>query len=276
MEQSQLEKLTFKFEGKSNPTTDELIEVLQSVKEIIPKESRDTFHINRIEEGSIDIIAFVEPIIDFFTNTDIDVYWDVLDKILNVAACVGPTASWVYSKLSKAKINMSELNDLLEILNNDPNSIRIITHNDFKNFRKISKVLQKRKAKVVINRESRNQIVVLKEEDTKILDLIANASGDDIETSVENRLLHLEIFRVSFRGKERWKAKILEYNDMNPRFITIEDQNLLLSINRNQIYFSGKEVIEAMVRIETINGISKYYLTDYRNIVNIDEVEYQV
>lgn len=274
MEHLQLEKLNFKFEGKSNPTTDELIEVLQSIKEIIPKESRDTFYINKIEEGSIDIIAFVEPIMDFFTNTDIDVYWDVLDKVLMVAAGVGPTAVWVRSKLSKAKINMSELNELLEILNNDPNSIRIITHNDFKNFKKLSKVLQKRKAKLIINRDNNHQKVELKDKDTKIIELIANASGEDVVTSVEYRLLHLNITRVSFTGKEQWKAKILEYADNSLKSISIDDENLLLSINRNELYFSGKEVIEAMVRIETTNGVSKYYLTEYRDIINMNNIQY--
>lgn len=279
MDELYLEKINFKFEGNSNPTTDELIEVLQSIKDIIPRESRETFHINKIEEGSIDIIALVEPVMDFFTNTDINFYWDIFSKVQMVATGVGASvtlANWIRNKITKAKINMTELNELLTILNNDPNSIRIITHNDFKNFRKLSKVLQKRKSGIIIKRESNNQTIELKNEDTKIIDLIANASGEEVATSIENRILHLNITRVSFTGKEQWKAKILEYADNSLKYISIEDENLLLLINGNQIYFSGKEVIEAMIRIETINGVSKYYLIEYRDIINMNNIQYGI
>lgn len=85
--------MNFKFEGKSNPTADELIGGLKSINAIIPKESRENFYINRIEEGSIDIVAFIKPIIDLFTQSNYDAFWRILGKVQMVIDCVGASVA---------------------------------------------------------------------------------------------------------------------------------------------------------------------------------------
>ena len=273
-----LKKINFKFEGKSNPTADELIEVLKSINAIIPKESRENFYINSIEEGSIDIIAFIKPIIDLFTQSNYDALFNTLGKVQILFEGIGASLAlrqWILEKSNKAKINMAELEELLTLLNDDPNALGLITHNDFKNFKQLNKVLQKRKSKIIIKGENKEQIFTMSDKDTKIIDLIANASGEVDTPSIETRLFHLNIKRVSFAGKERWRAKILELLDDSVEFISIEDQNLLYLISQNKIYFSGKEVIEAMVRVETTNGKSKYFLTEYKKIDNMANIQYE-
>lgn len=51
---------------------------------------------------------------------------------------------------------MSELEKLLYLLNDDPNAMGLITHSDFK---ELNKVLQKRKSKIIIKGQDKEQVL---------------------------------------------------------------------------------------------------------------------
>ena len=267
------EELKIKFNGPGNPTPDELIDILKSVKETIPKEARNDFYIKGVQNGSVEITAVITEITDIFMNPNYDLYWAVLAKILSVCTLIGVDLNVVnVIKKIKRKRNATEsdVSELLKYINDDPNALRHITHQDFKDYKKIAEIVKKRKHGVVF--QMRDHEVHLNEEGAKTLNLIAGAIGEEDIKDVEEQRLTLKISRVSFYGNEKWKAKIIgsfqRFND-KMQYIDIEDEELRLSIAQNKLYFSGKEVIDADVRIETINGKSNFYLVKFYDILNI-------
>ncbi len=272
------EKINIRFYGQSNPSTQELIEVLRSVQSLVPNELKETVRINKIEEGSIDITALIEPILGLFMDNEFDLFWSTLGKIMTALEGINvpiKTYQWIQEKRGRGKISVSEMKEFIAMLNDDPNIIRVINQEDFKNMKKISHIIKKRKAPVVIERKKTKENIRITEDSTKIIELLANASGDEDLPIIEQRKLHLNIGSVHFYGKARWKARILEQEQNGFIHIKIEDPYLINLIRSNELFFSGQEVIEANVRIETSNGTSKYFLIEYINITTLKEIQYQ-
>ncbi len=269
-ENKQLKEMMFKFEGESLLRTTELIEVLNGLNKIVPNEMRDRFFISEVGEGSIEIIARIVPVLDLFQNLDIDIMWETIEKISAVVGVCGGAAA-LKNHFGNKKINAKQLDLILKEINNDPNAMAFINQENFKNFKGITSVLKKRKKPLIISKS--NDKICIDLETAEVIDLIANATDtDDMEDDVIRRF-HIQMSRVSFVGKEQWKGKVLELNNALI-FITIEDQNLLHAIQNNTIYFSGKEIIEADVLIESKGDKQKYTLLEYKKIVSPEIIAY--
>lgn len=269
-------KVEFKFQGESNPTADECIQMIKSIQKTVPPESKKTLRIEKIQSGSVDIHTFFESVMDIFQNESYATFWDVLTKVGGLCAATDyllykPLKGMIQKFKSKSALTKRDVEELLNVLNSDPNIIRTITHEDFKNISDLAEIVRKRGV-VLINGEVDN-LEINKDSAELIQKISAVDMNENLDDIAEEMILHLEITRVSFTGNEQWRAVILEDNTKKKQLISIEDQNLLASISQNEIFFSGKEVIEAVVRIERNHKGSKYTLIQYLGMTTINHIK---
>lgn len=276
METKKTEKITYNISGESAPTTDDLIEILTGLKEMIPVNERNTLRIEKVDKGSIIIDAILTPLINLFGQEEFSLFWDNLDKILMLIEAgtflKGGSTRLINRLRKKSSLTMNDVKELLEVLNQDKNSYgKIITHNDFKDLKKVSSIVKKRGEMTVYRNNKEKQIITKDAADIIIKICDADVLSDE-EIEYENLILHLKISRVSFEGQEKWKARILEDGGKKSELIEIEDIQLLNSVHNGQLSFSGNEVVEADVRIETTTNTKRYYLVKYIDIAPITKV----
>lgn len=274
--ENEREKVKYQIHGASSPTADELIDIIGGLKVMLPNEQRKSFRIEEVRKGSIIIDAVVDIVNNLFGQDGFSVFWDNLDKILMVFEASGIAYAGYNKIIKKIKnqpnITMQDVNELLKLLNEDKNATgSIIVHNNFKDLKKISEIIKTR-GEMVVTRGMFGSKTITKEIASMIVKVADADLIEDEEDEVDRKTLHLKITRVSFEGKEQWKARILETYNRKLELIEIEDLVLQQKIKSGDIAFTGHEVIEAVVRIESRLGKNRYYLEEYINIAPISRV----
>ena len=270
------EKIKYQIYGESSPTADELIDILNGLKTMLPNPQRKSFRIEEIKKGSIIIDAVIKLVSNLFGQEEFSIFWDNLDKILMLFEASG-IAYTGYKKVvekieKKPNLNMDDVKELLELLNEDKNSIgSIIRHEDFKDLRKISEIVKTR-GNMVVTRASSDSKIITKEVASIIIKVADADLMEDENPEIISETLHLKMIRVSFEGTEQWKARILEHDNRKLEYIEIEDIFLQQKIKNGDLSFTGQEVIEAIVRIESKLGKNKYFLEKYIDIAPIQKI----
>lgn len=270
------EKIKYQIYGESSPTADELIDILNGLKVMLPNSQRKSFQIEEIRKGSIIIDAIVNLVSNLFGQEEFSIFWDNLDKILMLLEAAGLTYTG-YKKIvdkikKKPSLNMEDVRELLEILNEDRNSIgSIIRHEDFKDLKKISEIVKTR-GNMIVTRGLNESKTITKEVASMIIKVADADLIEEENPEIARETLHLKMIRVSFEGTEQWKGRILEHANKKLEYIEIEDILLQQKIKNGDLSFTGQEVIEAVVRIESKSGKNKYFLEEYIDIAPIQKV----